>query len=179
MVVSSWKDASTSILHHLDINDYIEVPTHGCFKDKKWIDITPETVEEVADRFFGIGGVHGWYYADNLWRFRGAIDKLFGGVGLSRGRRSENDLKPGDAIDFWRVIVADRKNYRLLLFAEMKMPGEAWLEFIIVKTGDQAILRQTATFRPHGIYGRNYWYSMLPFHFFIFKNMIRKIAGQY
>lgn len=178
MVVSSWKDASTSTLHHLDINDYIEVPSNGCFKDKKWIEIAPEKVEEVTNRFFGIGGVHGWYYADILWRLRGGIDKLFGGVGSYRGRRNEDDLKPGDTLDFWRVIVADRKNHRLLLFAEMKMPGEAWLEFIIVKLKNRYILKQTATFRPRGINGRNYWYSMLPFHYFIFKNMIRKIAGK-
>ena len=178
MVVSSWKDASSSSLHHLDINDYVEVPTHGCFRDRKWIDIEPDKIEEVTNRFFGIGGSHGWYYGDLLWRMRGGIDKLFGGVGSLRGRRNEDDLKPGDAVDFWRVILADRKNHRLLLFAEMKIPGEAWLEFEIVNTPTHAILKQTATFRPKGILGRNYWYSMLPFHFFIFKNMIKKIAGK-
>ncbi len=178
MVVSSWKDASSSALNHLDINDYIEVPTHGCFRDRKWLEINSEDSGEIADRFFGIGGVNGWYYADILWRMRGGIDQLFGGVGLQRGRRNESELKPGDTLDFWRVILADRKNSRLLLFSEMKMPGEAWLEFAIIKLKNRTILKQTATFRPKGILGRNYWYAMLPFHFFIFKNMIKKIAGK-
>lgn len=177
MVVSSWKDASSSTLHHLDINQYIEVPAYGCYRDHKWTEIDQDKVEEVADRFFGIGGVHGWYYADILWRFRGLIDKIVGGVGLLRGRKSDVDLKPGDALDFWRVIVADRKNHRLLLFAEMKIPGEAWLEFSIVKFHDHYIYKQTATFRPRGIAGRNYWFAMLPFHFFIFRNMLKRISG--
>ncbi|MFI5222042.1 MAG: SDR family oxidoreductase [Bacteroidia bacterium] len=178
MVVSSWKDASSSTLHHLDINEYIEVPTFGCYKDRRWTEIEADKVEEVAERFFGIGGVHGWYYADALWRIRGIIDKLFGGVGLLRGRRNESELQPGDAVDFWRVILADKKNHRLLLFAEMKLPGEAWLEFSIVNFHNRYFLKQTATFRPQGIAGRNYWYSMLPFHFFIFRNMLKKIAGK-
>ena len=176
MVLSSWKDASSSTLHHLEINNYVQVPVNGCFRDRKWKEIPEDSVEEVADRFFGIGGIHGWYYADILWRMRGIIDRMFGGVGLKRGRRNENDLQPGAALDFWRVILADRKNRRLLLFAEMKIPGEAWLEFSIVKFHDHYILKQTATFRPHGIAGRNYWYAMLPFHFFIFRNMLKKIA---
>ncbi len=178
MVVSSWKDAASSSLHHLEINQYVEVPKHGCFRDKRWIEIEEENVEEVADRFFGIGGSNGWYYADSLWLLRGGLDKLFGGVGLRRGRRSEKDLQPGDALDFWRVLLADRKNHRLLLFAEMKLPGEAWLEFSIVRNKHRSILTQTATFRPHGIIGRNYWYAMLPFHYFIFRNMLKRIAGK-
>jgi uncharacterized protein YbjT (DUF2867 family) len=178
MVVSSWKDASSSTLHHLDINNYIEVPFNGCFRDRKWTYLDKDKVDEVTDRFFGIGGKHGWYYADILWRVRGLIDKIFGGVGLGRGRRNENELQPGDALDFWRVILADRKNHRLLLFAEMKLPGEAWLEFSIVNFHNRFILKQTATFRPQGIAGRNYWYAMLPFHFFIFRNMLKKIAGK-
>ena len=178
MVVSTWKDASSSTLNHLDINDYIEVPVFGCFRERRWTLISESEVEGVSNRFFGIGGVHGWYYADTLWRMRGIIDRIFGGVGMKRGRRNEDKLQPGDALDLWRVILADRKNHRLLLFAEMKLPGEAWLEFSIVKFHDRYILKQTATFRPHGIAGRNYWYSMMPFHFFIFRNMLNKIAGR-
>ncbi len=178
MVVSTWKDASSSTLNYLNINDYIEVPVYGCFRDRKWTIITADKVEEVANRFFGIGGVHGWYYADVLWRMRGIIDKIFGGVGMRRGRRNENKIQAGDALDLWRVILVDRKNHRLLLFAEMKLPGDAWLEFSIVKFHDRYILKQTATFRPRGIAGRNYWYSMIPFHFFIFRNMLNKIAGK-
>jgi hypothetical protein len=125
MVVSSWRDAATSTLQYLDINQYIEVPEYGCYHDKKWIEIPAEKVEEVTDRFFGIGGKQGWYYADTLWRFRGWIDKMFLGVGLQRGRKSDVDLNPGDALDFWRVLVADRKNHRLLLFAEITRRGMA------------------------------------------------------
>ena len=177
MVVSSWKDAASSSLNRLDINQYVEVPVNGCYRDRRWIEIDADTVEEVASRFFGIGGNQGWYYADLLWRIRGFIDKLVGGVGLKRGRRSDIDLQPGDALDFWRVLLVDRKNYRLLLFAEMKMPGEAWLEFSIVKSESRCLLKQTATFRPRGIAGRNYWLAMLPFHYFIFRNMLKRIAG--
>jgi hypothetical protein len=142
------------------------------------MEIDNDKVEEVANRFFGIGGNQGWYYADQLWRIRGFMDKLVGGVGMERGRRSETDIQPGDALDLWRVLLVDRKNYRLLLFAEMKMPGEAWLEFSIVKNKNRSVLKQIATFRPNGILGRNYWYAMLPFHFFIFRNMLKRIAGK-
>ncbi len=106
------------------------------------------------------------------------MDKMVGGVGLERGRRSEVDIQPGEALDFWRVLLVDKKNYRLLLFAEMKLPGEAWLEFSIVKSDHHCVLKQIATFRPKGILGRNYWYSMLPFHYFIFRNMLKGIAGK-
>ncbi len=178
MVISSWTDSASSSLNLLDVNQHIEVPTNGCYKDRKWIDIDRDKVEEVANRFFNIGGKNGWYYADALWRIRGVMDKMFGGVGMSRGRRSDVDIEAGDSLDLWRVLLADRKNHRLLLFAEMKLPGEAWLEFSIVQNENRCILKQTATFRPKGIMGRNYWYSMLPFHYFIFRNMIKEIAGK-
>jgi len=178
MVLSSWTDAASSSLSRLDINQYVKVPVNGCYKYRRWITIDNDKVEEIATRFFGIGGNQGWYYADKLWRIRGLMDKLVGGVGLGRGRRSEVDIQPGDVLDFWRVLLADRKNYRLLLFAEMKLPGEAWLEFSIVKNENRCLLKQTATFRPKGILGRNYWYAMLPFHYFIFRNMLKRIAGK-
>ena len=103
---------------------------------------------------------------------RGNIDKLVGGVGLRRGRTNTNHINAGDALDFWRVLYADKKEGRLLLYAEMKLPGEAWLEFKI--QGNDLI--QTATFRPLGILGRLYWYAVIPFHGFIFKGMIKEIA---
>jgi len=178
MVVSSWTDAASSSLAEPHLKQYVEVPVNGCYMDRRWIEIDKEKKEEIADRIFGIGGNHGWYYADKLWRIRGWIDKLLGGVGISRGRRNDLQIQTGDALDFWRVLLADRKNYRLLLFAEMKLPGEAWLEFSIVENDYRCILKQTATFRPKGVLGRNYWYSMLPFHYFIFRNMLKKIAGK-
>jgi len=178
MVVSSWKDAQSSSLVQLDINEHIQVPKHGCYKDRKWLEIDESKIEEVSNRIFGIGGENGWYSADLLWRMRGTIDKIIGGVGLARGRRSAHDLQAGESVDFWRVLLVDKKHPRLLLFAEMKLPGEAWLEFSIINNNQRCILKQEATFRPHGIAGRNYWYSMLPFHFFIFRRMIRQIAGK-
>ena len=110
-----------------------------------------------------------------MWALRGFTDKLSGGVGLRRGRKNQNDISAGEALDFWRVLIAEKRERRLLLFAEMKLPGEAWLEFRIDSNN---ILHQTATFRPLGLWGRLYWYSVLPFHGFIFRGMIRNIAGK-
>ncbi len=99
----------------------------------------------------------------------------YGGVGLRRGRKSLTKISAGDTLDFWRVLLASKEQKRLLLYAEMKLPGEAWLEF---KINEKNILEQTATFRPLGIWGRLYWYCVLPFHGFIFKGMIRSIAKE-
>jgi hypothetical protein len=131
--------------------------------------------EESLRKIWSIGGKNGWYYANWLWVIRGFIDKLFGGVGLRRGRKNQTEISPGEALDFWRVLIADKTEKRLLLFAEMKLPGEAWLEFRI---DNQNVLHQTATFRPLGLWGRLYWYSVLPFHGFIFRGMIRNIARE-
>ena len=100
------------------------------------------------------------------------MDKLAGGVGLRRGRTRVDDIEAGDALDFWRVLYADKSEGRLLLFAEMKLPGEAWLEFKMA--GEQLI--QTATFSPKGLLGRFYWYSVLPLHGLIFKGLITKLT---
>jgi hypothetical protein len=124
---------------------------------------------------WSIGGERGWYYANALWKVRGMMDKFVGGVGLRRGRTDPLQIHPGDALDFWRVLIADKENKRLLLFAEMKVPGEAWLEFKIMKKDNKQYLRQTATFRPRGVWGRLYWYSVLPFHYFIFNGMINNL----
>ena len=129
--------------------------------------------EQVLENIWSIGGDKGWYYGNWMWRLRGAIDKLVGGVGLRRGRKSPTLLYNGDALDFWRVLLADKEHNRLLLFAEMRVPGEAWLEFRI---DEKNTLHQIATFRPKGIFGRLYWYAMVPFHFFIFDGMIKNIA---
>ena len=154
-----------------DLNKYIQVPTFGCLKDAQSIQI--ENPEEVLQRIWAIGGSTGWYYGNWLWKIRGYIDKLFGGVGLRRGRTHLHQINSGDSLDFWRVLLADKEGRRLLLFAEMKVPGEAWLEFEI---DNKNILHQTATFRPRGLWGRLYWYAMLPFHYFIFEGMLNKIA---
>lgn len=174
-VVSSWKDSMTSGIHTYPIHLFINVPTYGCYKDNQQVEIT-QNVETVLQNIWKIGGNHGWYYANTLWQIRGFIDKLVGGVGLRRGRTNDLSIETGDALDFWRVIYADKWQKRLLLFAEMKLPGEAWLEFNITEKKGQYFLHQTATFRPLGLSGRLYWWLSYPFHLFIFKGMARKIA---
>ncbi len=170
-VVSSWKDSMSSGRFRKELNSYIQIPTYGCVKDERSVKV--ENPEVVLNRIWSIGGETGWYYANWLWKFRGYLDKLAGGVGLRRGRTHTSKLATGDSLDFWRVLLADKEERRLLLFAEMKVPGEAWLEFEI---DENNVLHQTATFRPKGILGRLYWYSMLPFHYFIFEGMIQEIA---
>lgn len=169
-VVSSWKDAFISSGSDFNISEFIEVPTFGCFKDiqKAMMNSKINTISKI----WSIGGDNGWYYGNWLWKVRGFLDKIAGGVGLRRGRTSETSLSAGDALDFWRVLYANKKEGRLLLYAEMKLPGEAWLEFRI--EGDKLI--QTATFRPLGLLGRLYWYSVVPFHAFIFKGLIKRLT---
>lgn len=169
-VISSWKDSMVSGSMKFKVSDFIDVPTHGCFVDKRHIAVKDE--ESSVYRIWQIGGDVGWYSANWLWKLRGALDKLFGGVGLRRGRTNQHELSAGDAVDFWRVLYADKKEKRLLLFAEMKLPGEAWLDFHVKK----GVLWQTATFRPKGIFGRLYWIAVFPFHGFIFNSMLKKLA---
>jgi uncharacterized protein YbjT (DUF2867 family) len=176
MVVSSWKDAFSSSKTPQQYMDFMKVPEFGCFRDMKLREISAGQAEPVLEKIWRIGGQTGWYYGNSLWRLRGFMDKLVGGVGLRRGRTHSDKIDPGDALDFWRVLVADRAHKRLLLYAEMKLPGEAWLEFRIVKFKHKLQLRQVATFRPKGIWGRLYWYSVLPFHYFIFNGMINNIT---
>jgi uncharacterized protein YbjT (DUF2867 family) len=165
-ILSSWKDSYSSSGISFEISEFIEVPTFGCFKDKR--KSKTDNRDVCIDKIWSIGGVTGWYYANWLWKLRGLLDKLVGGVGLRRGRTNLTLINSGDAVDFWRVLYANKNEGRLLLFAEMKLPGEAWLEFKIV----DGQLEQTATFRPLGLLGRLYWYSALPFHGIIFKGML-------
>lgn len=132
------------------------------------IDSSPRKVFEAVCR---IGGGHGYYTADWLWRVRGRIDRLVGGPGLRRGRRNPRSVGYGEALDFWRVtdVVPDR---RLELRAEMKLPGEATLEFDIRPTDSGAELIQTARFKPRGLFGLLYWYAVLPLHGIVFKGML-------
>lgn len=169
-IVSSWKDAAISSTSNLQVSDFVNVPTHGCFIDKRSKEM--QNVDESISRIWRIGGNTGWYYGTWLWKIRGFLDKLNGGVGLRRGRTNPLEINSGDSIDFWRVIFASKSEGRLLLYAEMKLPGEAWLEFKV--EGDK--LTQTATFRPKGLAGRLYWYSVLPFHGFIFKGMLKALV---
>ena len=169
-VISSWKDSLASSYQDNSLLDHINVPTDGCFSDKreKVIEGDPDTV---LQNIWAIGGKKGWYYGDWMWKVRGILDKMAGGVGLRRGRTHPHNIYTGDTLDFWRVLAADKKNKRLLLYAEMKLPGEAWLEFRICEKNGKNYLQQTATFRPVGLWGRIYWYLVLPFHFFVFEGM--------
>ena len=174
-VISSWKDSISLSTMEMNFLDYVSVPEHGVFTDKRSVSFERKK-EEVIENIWSIGGNRGWYFGNWMWHIRGLMDKLVGGVGLRRGRRSDTNLKAGDALDFWRVLVADKPNGRLLLYAEMKLPGEAWLEFKIKEDGSKNMLQQTATYRPLGLWGRLYWYSVLPFHGLIFPKMAKNIA---
>lgn len=176
LVESSWKDSLISSSNENSLQSHIDVPTFGCFIDEREKEISGE-INNVLENIWSIGGARGWYYADWLWELRGFIDKLFGGVGLRRGRTNTNSIHDGDTLDFWRVLAADKLNMGLLLYAEMKLPGEAWLEFKIVEKENKYFLKQTATFRPRGLLGRAYWYSVLPFHYFVFDGMARNVVG--
>ena len=168
VVASSWKDSLVSGRNE-SLSEYFEVPVYGCMKDHRSVEVKDS--DKVIGRIWALGGETGWYYGNWLWQLRGILDKLVGGVGLRRGRTNVNEIYGGDSLDFWRVLYANREEKRLLLFAEMKVPGEAWLEFKI----EDGILHQTATFRPKGLWGRLYWYSVFPLHGFVFGGMIREI----
>lgn len=139
---------------------FVDVPPHAAFEPVRTI-----------------GGANGWYYADLLWRLRGAIDLCVGGVGLRRGRRHAEALRVGDALDWWRVE-AFEPDRRLLLVAEMKLPGRAWLELDVEPTTGGSILRQTAIFDPAGLAGLLYWYGIYPLHAVIFRGMLAAIADR-
>lgn len=138
--------------------------------------ILQATPEEVWPAVSSIGGEIGYYYADWLWRLRGLLDRLSGGVGLCRGRRSQTELYPGDAIDFWRVVDVHKPDY-LMLYAEMKLPGKAVLAFRLKSLeGGKTELQQIASFLPRGLIGILYWYAVLPFHHYVFNGMLLGIA---
>lgn len=168
-VASSWKDSLISGRFSSNISKFLKVPKKDCFIDRRKKEIINR--EFTIERIWSIGGETGWYYGDWLWDLRGFIDKLYGGVGSRRGRTNKHDIHAGDALDFWRVLYANKEEGKLILFAEMKLPGEAWLEFKIINN----TLYQSATFRPRGIWGNLYWYSVLPFHGFIFQGMLNKL----
>lgn len=172
LVLSSWNDSWGDKIFAQGLSKHIEIPKFGVLRDKQ--QMKARVAEDSLKRILSIGGQSGWYYANWLWRLRGFLDRLFGGVGLRRGRKNASSATPGDALDFWRVILSSKEQKRLLLYAEMRLPGEAWLEFCIDEKG---IVHQTATFRPLGLPGRLYWIAMLPFHYFIFRGMLKKIVA--
>jgi uncharacterized protein YbjT (DUF2867 family) len=176
-VPSSWINSLAAGTLSPHLFDAIKVPEHGILSDSRTVPLTAPR-EDVIARIWSIGGSVGWPSMNWAWRLRGVIDKFFGGIGIRRGRRHPLDLHAGDALDFWRVLLADRAKGRLMLYAEMKLPGEAWLEFSIEDAPDGShMLRQTATFRPQGLLGRLYWMVVLPFHWILFPRMARNLAS--
>ncbi len=133
------------------------------------------TPSEAFEPIRQLGGRVGWYFADWLWHLRGFLDLLVGGVGMRRGRRHPRELRSGDAVDFWRVERIQPPRL-LLLQAEMRLPGRAWLQFEIEPTQAGSTIRQTAIFDPVGLFGRLYWYVLYPAHVMIFRGMLRRIA---
>jgi uncharacterized protein YbjT (DUF2867 family) len=145
------------------------------YEDKRSIEIGC-TPSEVWQSLSHLGGQTGWYYGNWLWKLRGLIDKCFGGVGLQRGRRNQSELLPGDALDFWRIAAVETDK-RLLLIAEMKLPGQALLEFTIKSLdGETVKLTQSARFLPSGLTGILYWFFISPLHDLVFNGMLLGIA---
>lgn len=174
-VDTRWSDAmgSNSPWSKLSTDpDWAGVAT---FRDVRTID-SSASPQKIWAQIEAIGGQTGWYGADLLWSIRGLMDTAVGGAGLRRGRRDPLKLRAGESLDFWRVEEIDHGRY-LRLNAEMKLPGEAWLEFELIPTTKPGViqLKQTATFIPKGLFGNLYWYVIAPFHFLVFPTMIRNI----
>ncbi|MBP7742286.1 MAG: SDR family oxidoreductase [Aliarcobacter sp.] len=165
-VISRWNDTGNGIWEKNKSNEI----SQALYIDRKEIDISNIEHQKIYQAFTSIGGENGWFDFDFLWEIRGFIDKMIGGVGLKRGRRSQCDLRISDCLDFWKVVDL-KENERLLLYAQMKVPGEAWLEFRIK---DNKLI-QSAYFYPKGVLGRLYWYTLVPLHYFVFNNMIKSI----
>ena len=168
-VLSRWCDSSGQ--QACDIKDF-DNPAGAILRDTRIVPYeNSERQEDVFQSACAVGGPNGWFKYNFLWRMRGAMDKLMGGYGLNRGRRLNQDLRVGDALDFWKVVDI-KPGKRLLLYAQMKVPGEAWLEFDV----QPEQLVQTAHFLPKGVLGRLYWYSVLPFHHFVFRDLARTVV---
>ena len=143
-------------------------------RDKREV-LTDAPIDCVWKSIEQIGGETGWYGADFLWWARGVIDRLVGGVGIRRGRRDPKHLRVGDSLDFWRVEAIEKEDV-LRLYAEMILPGKAWLEFRISREDGKVKIVQEATFSPRGLGGQLYWYLVLPLHAFVFPTMLRNIV---
>jgi Protein of unknown function (DUF2867) len=175
-VESSWMDAGEMPPAEWSLPDDPAWAGGTLYEDGRMVELDA-SVEETWQAVLRIGGSTGWYYADWLWRLRGLLDRLLGGVGLHRGRRDPTRLQPGDALDFWRVVRVDAPQ-RLLLAAEMKVPGSAALEFSLRPTaGGGTELRQVARFLPRGLWGILYWWAVTPLHGLVFSGMLRGLAN--
>lgn len=127
---------------------------------------------EVWEKILHIGGENGWYYGTGLWKLRGKIDELFGGIGYRKGRKQSEALQVGDQIDFWRIIKVDRETKKLVLQAEMSLPGKVLLEWRVAENQ----LIQQIIFSPAGFKGKAYWYLVKPFHNWVFFRMGKEIS---
>lgn len=165
-VISRWSDSGAGSAQ----TDSTENIANAIFTDRRTVDFGDISPQNIYRSFCMIGGKSGWFGYDWLWKIRGVIDKLFGGAGINRGRRDSRYVRIGDSVDFWKVVDLV-ENERLLLFAQMKLPGKAWLEF---KIQDHQLI-QSAYFYPDGISGRLYWYLLIPVHHLIFINMANSI----
>ena len=187
-----YRDAVTRALEHsqsLDVatrwSDTADTPARALPGDPDWaggsVLVDLQTVASEADAedlywaFARIGGPFGYYTMNWAWGLRGLVDSLVGGVGLRRGRRHPQDIRQGEALDFWRVVQVE-PGRRLQLYAEMRLPGEAWLTFTAEPEEVGSRLEQKAVFVPRGLLGRLYWWAMLPFHVAIFRVMAARIA---
>jgi len=177
-VETSWQDAEVFGAPSDPLPSDPEWAGRTVFTDARQL-ATPASVDRLWTVILGIGGENGWYSSPFLWAARGLMDRLVGGVGLRRGRRSRTDARVGDAIDFWRVEAVDRTDSGnlLRLRAEMKVPGTAWLEMRAVPDVDGARYEQRAVFFPQGLLGRLYWLAVLPFHGAIFAGMAARITS--
>lgn len=167
-VFSRWSDAVGGV--DLWEEQHTDDPSTAILTDRQKVPLNGLSKEALFRTFCSIGGEEGWFGYDWLWQIRGGVDKAIGGAGLNRGRRDPHRLRIGECVDFWRVEDI-KPNERLLLRAQMKLPGKAWLEF---KLQDDAFI-QTAYFYPRGLWGRFYWYLLTPVHYLVFRNMIRSI----
>jgi len=173
-VETSWSDAL--VIAQGDVKPYQFIVEEGMFIERRQLKLSLPP-EAVFRAYTGIGGERGWLYMNWSWALRGWMDKVIGGVGLRRGRRHPDEVHAGEALDFWRVeeIIPNR---RMRLLAEMKVPGEAWLEFESTPQDGDTLLTVSAYFAPHGVSGFLYWYAMWPFHKFIFDGMARGLASR-
>ena len=171
-VESAWSDALSSSRQRqrVGLSD-----SEGMVREhrERYVNASPTTVFSV---FTSLGGETGWLFMNWAWRLRGLADRLMGGVGLRRGRRDPNELRVGDALDFWRVEAIEPGRL-LRLHAEMKVPGEAWLQLVATPMADgRTLLQQTAFFAPRGLSGWLYWYALYPVHRIIFSGFIRALG---
>ena len=172
-IETSWSDAHGRA--HASAHDVWTETQAGMILEHRTMPVAAPA-DAVYRTFTGIGGRRGWYFANWLWRLRGILDRVIGGAGLRRGRRHPDDLRVGDALDFWRVEALEPGGL-MRLRAEMKTPGRAWLQYEVHPEADgTSRLEQTAAFIPRGLMGLVYWYALYPLHAWIFRGMVNAIA---